>query len=116
MFADPTAGIIHALIFWGFVILTIGTVDRLFFGIVHTITSNILDGWPWRLILLGQNIVAVGVLIAVAAAFLRRVIVQPRRMTLSRDGLLILVLIGGVVLTELLAETFRIARHGDRRR
>ena len=30
---------------------------------------------------------------------------------LSRDGLLILALIGGVVLTELLAETFRIARH-----
>ena len=32
MFRDPTAGLMHAAIFWGFVILTIGTVDRLLFG------------------------------------------------------------------------------------
>ena len=113
MFVDPTAGILHAVIFWGFVILTIGTIDRIFFGVVHLVTSEILDGWPWRLILLAQNIVAVGVLAAVGIAIFRRVVIRPRRVTLSRDGLIILALIGGVVLTELLAETFRIARHGD---
>jgi Fe-S oxidoreductase len=113
MFRDPAVGVMHATIFWGFVVLTIGTLDRIFFGVVDTLTRGLLDGWIWRGLLVAQNVVAVAVLAAIAVAIFRRVVVRPRRITLSRDGLLILVLIGGVVLTELLAESLRIARHGD---
>lgn len=113
MFADPGAGLIHAAIFWGFVLLTVGTLDRVFFGFVHTLLAEALDGWAWRLLLATQNLLAVSVLGAVGVAILRRVLVRPRRLTLSRDGLVILLLIGGVVLTELLAEAARIARQGD---
>ena len=73
-----------------------------------------LDGWLWRLLLLAQNLLIVG------RARRGRVqhrptaaIARPRRMTLSRDGIVILLLIGGVVATELFAEAFRIAGHGD---
>lgn len=113
MFRDPTAGPMHAVIFWGFVILAVGAFDRIFFGVVHTLTGELLDGWVWRALLIAQNLVLVGVLIAVAVAIFRRVVIRPRRLTLSWDGLLILLLIAGVVLTEWLAETFRIARLGD---
>jgi Fe-S oxidoreductase len=40
-------------------------------------------------------------------------VVRPRRLTLSRDGLMILLLIGAVMATELLAEAFRLGRYGD---
>jgi len=113
MFRDPTAGLMHAAIFWGFVILTIGTLDRVTFGAVHTVVAWPLDGWLWRLLLLVSNVMVVAVLAGVGIALFRRVIVRPRRLTLSRDGLRILLLIGGVVATELLAEAFRLARHGD---
>src|ERR1051326_8511680 len=55
MFRDLEAGFLHYAIFWGFVILTVGTADRVTFGLVHTIIAAPLDGWLWRLTLLAQN-------------------------------------------------------------
>ena len=113
MFREPDAGLLHAAIFWGFVILTIGTADRVSFGLVHAVLAWPFDGWLWRLLLPVQNLLVVGVLGACAWALGRRMILRPRRLTLSRDALAILVLIGGVVLTELLAEAFRLGQYGD---
>ena len=113
MFREPDAGFMHAAIFWGFVILTIGTADRIGLGLVRAVIAWPLDGWLWRLLLPLQSLLALSVLGAVAWAAGRRLILQPRRLTLSRDGLTILLLIGGVVATELLAEAFRLGRYGD---
>jgi Fe-S oxidoreductase len=114
MFRDLDAGLIHAAIFWGFVILTVGTADRVSFGMVHAMLGAPLDGWLWRLLVLAQNVFVLSVLVAVALALFRRVVWRnPRRLTLSRDGLVILLLIGGVVLSEWLAEALRIAVFGD---
>jgi Fe-S oxidoreductase len=113
MFRDPSAGLMHAAIFWGFVILTVGTADRVAFGLVHALLGWPIGGWPWRLAVALQGVLLVLVLLGVAWALVRRLVTRPKRLTLSRDGLVILLLIGGVVLTELLAEAFRIARHGD---
>ena len=46
-------------------------------------------------------------------AFVRRLITKPARLTYNRDALVILSMIGGVVGTELLAEAFEFAAHGD---
>ncbi len=60
-----------------------------------------------------QNVVAVIVLLSIGWAFFRRLVTRPRRLTFNRDALVILGMIGGVVLTELLAEAFEFAAHGD---
>ena len=114
MFRDLDAGLLHAAIFWGFVVLTVGTADRVAFGIIHTIVRMPLDGWLWRLLLLGQNMFVLTVLGAVGYALFRRLVWRyPRRVTLSRDGVVILLLIGGVVVTEWFAEAFRLAAFAD---
>src|SRR5918999_1341898 len=113
MFRELDAGLLHAAIFWGFIILTVGTADRVTFGLVHTVLGLPFDGWLWRLLLPVQNLLAVSVLGAVAYALFRRLVSRPRRLTLSRDGLTILLLIAGVVVTELLADAFRLGRFGD---
>ena len=114
MFRDLDAGLLHAAIFWGFVILTVGTADRVTFGLIQTVVRPLLDGWLWRLLILGQNIFILTVLVAVAYALFRRLVWRyPRRTTLSRDGIIILLLIGGVVMTEWFAEAFRLAAYGD---
>jgi Fe-S oxidoreductase len=113
MFRDPGPGFLHAAIFWGFAVLTIGTANRVTFGLVQAVMSWPLDGWLWRLTLLGSNLLALGVLFGVGWALARRLLTRPARLTLSRDALTILLLIGGVVSTELLAETFRLANHED---
>jgi Fe-S oxidoreductase/nitrate reductase gamma subunit len=113
MFKDLRAGLMHAGIFWGFVLLTIGTANVVTGGIIETLLSLPLDGALWAAISAMQNVVAVIVLVAILWAFERRLISRPRRLTYNRDALLILAMIGGVVATELLAEVFEFARFGD---
>ena len=113
MFKDPRAGLMHAGIFWGFVLLTIGTANIVTGGVMEQVLSIPFDGLLWTLISALQNVVAVVVLGSIGWAFFRRLVTRPRRLTFNRDALVILSMIGGVVATELLAEAFEFAAHGD---
>jgi Fe-S oxidoreductase len=113
MFKDVRAGLMHAGIFWGFVLLTVGTANVVTGGIIEQVLSILFDGLIWTLISAMQNVVAVVVLLSIGWAFVRRLVTRPPRLTYNRDALVILTMIGGVVLTELLAEAFEFAAHGD---
>ena len=113
MFKDPRAGLMHAGIFWGFILLTIGTANIVTGGLIETVLSAPLDGALWTAVSAMQNVVAVIVIACIGWAFLRRLVTRPARLTYNRDALLILGMIGGVVATELLAEAFEFARYGD---
>jgi len=113
MFKDPGAAVMHAGIFWGFVLLTIGTADIVTGGIMQTVLKIPADGIIWAAISAMQNIVAVIVLASISWAYYRRLVLKPARLTLNRDALIALGLIGGVVATELLAQIFQVAAYGD---
>ncbi|HXQ95966.1 MAG TPA: (Fe-S)-binding protein [Candidatus Acidoferrales bacterium] len=113
MYRDPRVGLMHAAIFWGFVVLTVGTANRVTGGLVEAVLAWPVDGWIWRTVSALGNVLAVGVLVAIAYAAFRRVVTRPVRITLSRDALVVLALIAGIVSTDLLAEAFRLARYGD---
>jgi Fe-S oxidoreductase/nitrate reductase gamma subunit len=113
MFKDLRAGLMHFAIFWGFVLLTIGTANVVTGGLVKAIISWPLEGAIWTAVSVMQNAVAVIVLVAIAYAFFRRLVTKPARLTLSRSALVILAMIGGVVATELLAQAFEAATYGD---
>jgi Fe-S oxidoreductase/nitrate reductase gamma subunit len=113
MFKDPRAAIMHAGIFWGFVLLTIGTANIVTGGLIQAVISIPWNGALWTAITVMQNVVAVIVLLAIAWAFERRLIARPKRLTYTRDALIILGMIGGVVATELLAQSAEAARYGD---
>jgi len=113
MFKDLRAGLMHAGIFWGFILLTIGTANIVTGGLIETVLTLPLNGAIWAAISAMQNVVAVIVIVAILWAFERRLISRPRRLTYNRDALMILGMIGGVVSTELLAEVVEFARYGD---
>jgi Fe-S oxidoreductase len=113
MFKDVRAGLMHAGIFWGFVLLTIGTADIVTGGVIQSVLSAPLDGAIWTAVSAMQNVVAVIVLVAIGWAYLRRLVTRPARLTYNRDALVILGMIGGVVATELLAQVAQVARYGD---
>ena len=50
MFKDARAGLMHAGIFWGFVLLTIGTADIVTGGIIQAILKIPADGILWAAI------------------------------------------------------------------
>ena len=113
MFRDVRAGLMHAGIFWGFILLTIGTANIVTGGLIESVLSIPFDGLLWAAVSAMQNVVAVIVLVCIAWAFWRRLVTKPARLTFNRDALIILGMIGGVVATELLAEAFEFARYGD---
>jgi Fe-S oxidoreductase len=113
MFRDPPAGLMHFGIFWGFVLLTIGTLNVVTGGLIEAVLSWPADGAIWVLVTAMQNLVAVVVLAAIAYAVFRRVVIRPARLTLNRHALLILGLIAAVVATELLAQVFHVAAYGQ---
>jgi Fe-S oxidoreductase len=113
MFRDVRAALLHLGIFWGFVLLTIGTANVVTGGAIQAILSVPFDGALWPLVLAMQNVVAVITIAAVLWALERRLISKPARLTLNRDALVILGMIGGLVAAELFALVFEVARYGD---
>jgi Fe-S oxidoreductase len=98
-------GIGHALIFWGFLVITYGSADLLLAGLFGRhlpLTDSGLYAWT-------LDIFAVAVLAAVIVAVIRRAVVRPPRMHIAREGYVILGLISFLMLTLLAFESAGIA-------
>jgi Fe-S oxidoreductase len=103
---DFWPGLMHATIFWGFVILTLGTVE--FFG--KAVTQSFFlplmsDTAPYLIV---EDVFSVLVILAVGYAMFRRLVTRPRRLNLSTEANVILLLILGLMVTDLLADAARI--------
>jgi Fe-S oxidoreductase len=113
MFKDPRAAILHLGIFWGFILLTVGTANIVTGGLVQAVLVAPFDGVLWAAVLAMQNVVALVVIVCVLWAFWRRFVTRPPRLTFNTDALVILGMIGGVVATEFLAMVFEAAAYAD---
>src|SRR5215510_8643294 len=103
---DFWPGLMHATIFWGFVILTLGTIEFFGKGVTESFVLPFLSNAPAYLIL--EDLFSVAVILAVAYAAFRRLVTKPRRLTLTGEGLVILLLIFGLMVTDLATDAARI--------
>ena len=126
IFRDPVAGAMHATIFWGFMVLTAGTVEILIQGVFRGFSAIalLLPKPIYMLYSLSQDGFAVLVLGAIGFAFFRRLVLHPKRLEGDKlehtDALIILSMIGGLMVTLLLDERVSVsssirARSGRRR-
>ena len=118
IFRDPIAGPMHALIFWGFMVLTAGTVEILIAGIFPRFSFALFLPKPiFAAFTASQDIFAVLVIAAVAFALYRRVVLHPKRLEGDNlehtDAIIILSLIMGLMITLILATGFLIAAQPD---
>jgi Fe-S oxidoreductase len=107
LFREPRAGLMHAVIFWGFLIITLSTVELLGRGFSDRFHIPFASSHAW--FLLSVEFFQIGVLLAVAYAFYRRLVSRPGRLLFSGEALAILGLIAGLMITSLLAGAFRLA-------
>jgi Fe-S oxidoreductase len=112
IFRDPIAGTMHALIFWGFMVLTAGTVEILIQGVFSGFSYALILPDPiYRLYSMSQDGFAGLVLAAIAFAFYRRLVLHPKRLEGDKlehtDALIILSMIGGLMVTLLLTNAFQ---------
>ena len=107
IFRDPVAGTMHAAIFWGFMVLTAGTVEILIQGVFPKFSYGLLLPDPlFKLYGLSQDGFALLVIGAIGFAFFRRLVLHPKRLEGDKlehtDALVILSMIGGLMVTLLL--------------
>jgi Fe-S oxidoreductase len=115
---QTVAGWIHFFIFWGFVILTVGTFEWFFYGVTGGMHWDFLGAEVYGPFSLTQDIANTFVFLSVAVAFYRRLFIKPKRMAdnsaKSRaDAYFILSMIWGLVLTNLLAHAVGIKMGAD---
>ena len=103
---DFWPGLMHATIFWGFIILTLGTIEFFGKGVTESFFLPFMSDTGGFLVL--QDLFSVLVIAAVSYAAFRRIVTRPRRLTLSAEGLVILSLIFGLMVSDLVADAGRI--------
>ena len=111
IFRDSIAGPMHAVIFWGFLVLGAGTTEMLIEGVVPSFSFALLLPEPvYRLYLVSQELFGALVLAAVAFALFRRLTKRVKRLlgaeTHPNDPLLILSWIGALMVTMFLSTAF----------
>ena len=102
MFKDGSAGWMHALIFWGFLILLFRALQFFYIGLF----PDVVIGFPGSEVIGGvynwvKNVVVVLVTLACVYALYRRLVTKPKRLNLSVEGIVILVLILLIMATDI---------------
>ena len=112
---ERVAGVMHFFIFWGFIFITVGTIEILANGIYPSFyLSDFLPSILYKSLKALEDVFSFIVACAIIFAIFRRLVLKPKRMAdnpsnAKLDGLLILCLILGVVTTNLGFQTFKIA-------
>ena len=103
---DWKPGLMHAVIFLGFVALLARKLQLIVIGYDAAFAFPGLAGAAFAAF---KDAVEIAVLVALAYAYWRRYVVRPRRLEANREALLILTLILVIMITDLLFDGFRFA-------
>jgi Fe-S oxidoreductase len=103
---EPAAGLMHAVIFLGFMALLARKLQLIAIGYDE---SFVFPGLAGGLFAALKDVVELAVLVALAYAFWRRYVLKPKRLEHNREALLVLVLITVIMLTDLAFDGFRFA-------
>lgn len=110
MMRDKTAGIMHALIFWGFIIVSIGTIETLISGVFPAFDFSLIlgNGIVYKYFLLTQDLGNFAVAAAIAFAMIRRKFMAPKRLASlgqesKNDAYIVLTFILTLVVTSLIS-------------
>lgn len=113
MFRNAYSGILHFLIFYGFIVLLTAIVQAFGEGIYPGFSLAWVGGATWLAFL--QDLFAVLVLVGVVMAAVNRVMIRPRQFRESneRDAAIILSLISVIMIGMLGQNSARVAQGGD---
>ncbi len=111
MFKEPKSGLMHAILFWGFCVISLRTITL--FAMAFSSQGfeyhlpGLGEGALGNMYALTKDILAFLVLLMVIGAAIRRMSYRPDRLTPSGEAILILVFIGILMLTDFLLDGAR---------
>lgn len=110
---DLRSGIMHALIFWGFCVISIRTLTLFGIGFSEDFVFPLMGGILGTIYNATLNVFLVLVSIAVGYMLYRRLVSKPRRLTMSTEGTVILCIILSLCLTDFLFDAAHTAATGQ---
>ncbi len=111
MFKEPGAGVMHALIFWGFLVLLFRSVSLIGQAFSPEWTVFWFSPPLEHLYTLTKDLAELAVLAMVCVAFYRRLVVKPWRISLSWDANLVLGLIGFLMVSDFVMDGAKFLVH-----
>lgn len=104
-----SAGIMHTAIFWGFLIITVETLELFVSEIIPGFTWQVLIGEvAYSILVAVQDVFTFAVLSGVLYAFYRRLVIRPEGLGKSKDAMIILTLTSSLMLSLLIMRTSHI--------
>lgn len=101
----------HLFIFWGFLIITIATLDIFVSGVIPGVSLQLLPAFLYQPLYLVIDLMNLVVLLMMLWAIARRTIVKPRLIPWNLDAGLILGGIGSLMVTHFIYHGYEIASH-----
>lgn len=104
LFRDGKSGLMHAFIFWGFLVVALRTIILFGQGFVSDFNIPFMNTAFGDVYNLTKNLFEALVLVGVTTLLIRRIFLRPKRLTLSVEADLILILIGILMVTDFMME------------
>jgi Fe-S oxidoreductase len=102
-------GIAHTTIFWGFIIITVGTVEQFVGTLYQGADFTFVGEVPYRALVFLQDLFTVGILVAVAYAAYRRYVIRPTGLGKSRDADTVLAFTASLMFSILVMNAFHLS-------
>lgn len=106
---ETKSGIMHAIIFWGFIIISLRTITFFGLGFEDPFVLPGLRGAFGAFYNFTLNVFLILVSLATVYGLYRRLIIKPKRLTLSAEGVVILCVILGLCVSDMIFEASRYA-------
>lgn len=111
---EPAPGLMHAFIFWGFLVLLTAVTEAFIQGVYPSFSLTVL-GKISKVIFFSQDLFGILVILSIFFALFRRFILRPKRLmgdgNTNADATLILLLIFGVMITMFGVSSTKIILH-----
>lgn len=85
LFRDPVAGIVHALIFWGFILFISAVVETFIQGFFPSFNFSFL-GYIFSLMTITQDLFGLLVIVSVLISLYRRFVLKVKRLDVEKHG------------------------------
>lgn len=116
IFREPAAGLMHALIFWGFLVLITAVTEAIIQGFYSNFSLGMFGGIS-KIFFISQDVFGLLVILSVIYALFRRYVLHPKRLqgdgSTNADATFILCMIMGVMLTMFGVNAVKTAIHPD---
>ncbi len=112
LFKEWKSGLMHAIIFWGFCVISLRTITL--FGMAFSSRGfdfhlpGFGDTWLGAFYNISKDLIAFAVLVSCIAAGIRRRFFRPERLTPSHEAFLILAIIETLMITDFLFDGWRL--------